>query len=82
MLALSISGLDLKTFALTSCFVDDEKNVIISLDANKKENIILIESNIPLTYNDYEEYINKSQTHVEKMHKRFQKILIEKLNLK
>jgi hypothetical protein len=79
MLALCISGIDLKTFALTSCFTQDKKNVIISLDANKTENILLIEASVPLKIEEYKNYITKAQDDTSILYQKFKKFLIKRL---
>jgi len=79
MLALSISGIDLKTFALTSCFIEGEKTVTISLDSNKPDNILLIDSNTPLKFNEYMEYITLAQVEINELYKKFKQVFIKKL---
>jgi hypothetical protein len=81
MLALSISGIDLKTFAISSYFIEENKNILISLDANKKDNILLFESSHSLNLEDIDKYISLSQENVEQSYKRFQRILMEKLSI-
>jgi hypothetical protein len=79
MLALSISGIDLKTFALTSCFIEDEKTVTISLDSNKPDNILLIDSSTPLKFNEYMEYLALAQAEITELYKKFKQVFIKKL---
>jgi hypothetical protein len=81
MLALSLSGIDLKTFALTSSFIHNEKNISISLDANKMENILLIESSVALKIDDHIKYINEATKIISELYKKFKTVLLKKLNL-
>lgn len=82
MLALGISGIDLKTFALTTCFIEQEKNVIVTLNANTPENILLVEASSPMKINDYKIVIEKAKGDVVELFKHFKKALINKLDLR
>jgi len=79
MLALSISGIDLKTFALTCCIKENGKAVTISLDSNKPDNILLIDSITPLKFKEYIEYIQLAQMEITDLYKKFKQVLIKKL---
>jgi ribonuclease PH len=79
MLALSISGIDLKAFALTTYFQKDEKNLIISLDANKTDNVLLVESNKPFKLKEYKDIIQIAQTEIAEIYQKFKRVLIKKL---
>jgi len=81
MLALVLSGIDLKSFSLCTFFQDEAKSLelIISLDANNPENIMLIESNLPLKMEMYKKYLEKSKDQVMELYKRFKKVLLKKL---
>lgn len=79
MLALSISGIDIETFALTSCFSENGRTINITLDSNKPDNILLIDSNVPLKLNEYMEYIEIAQNEITELYKKFKQVLIKKL---
>jgi hypothetical protein len=79
MFALSTSGVDLKTFALTTSFNLRETNLIISLDANKPDNILLLESSVPLHLDVYRHYIKTSKEEVVDLFNKFKKVLYRKL---
>jgi len=79
MLALCISGIDLKTFALSSSFVDNNLEMIISLDANKPDNILLIESNMPLKLHLYQYYLGQSKSEVMDLYQKYKKVLLKRL---
>jgi hypothetical protein len=76
MLALSISGIDLKTFALTTYFDD----LIISLDANRPENILLIEAVSPRKATEIRDLIENAQTEIRKLFDKFKRVLMKKIN--
>ena len=78
MLALSLSGIDLKTFALTTFFI--EKNLIISLDSNRVDNILMIETDIPIKLDDLKASIEKAKEQISSMYRRFQKVMMKKIN--
>ena len=78
MLALSLSGIDLKTFALTTFFI--EKNLVISLDSNRVENILMLETDIPIKLDDIRQSIEKAQEEISNMYKRFQLIMMKKIS--
>jgi hypothetical protein len=79
MLTLSLSGIDLKTFALTTSFNLRQTNLIISLDSNKPENILMLESNTPLDFEVYRHYIKTAKDEIVELYKRFKKVLYKKL---
>jgi hypothetical protein len=79
MLTLSLSGIDLKTFALTTSFNLRQTNLVISLDANKPDNILLLESNAPLDFEVYRHYIQTSKEEIVELFNRFKKVLYKKL---
>lgn len=79
MLALSISGIDLKTFSLSTSFYENDTTLLISLDANKPDNILLIESSVPLKLKIYKEYLEKAKEEVTVLYKSFKKALLNKL---
>lgn len=76
MLALSLSGIDLKTLALTT-FEDD---MIISLDANRPDNILLIESDKPRKAMDLKDSIESAQIEIKKFFDKFKRVLMKKIN--
>ena len=80
MFALSISGIDLKTFALTTSFNLRETDLLISLDANKPDNILLLESSIPLKLEVYRHYIQTAKEEVKELYNKFKKVLLKKLS--
>jgi hypothetical protein len=80
MFALSISGIDLKTFALTTSFNLRETDLLISLDANKPNNILLVESSIPLKLEVYRHYIQTAKEEVKELYNKFKKVLLKKLS--
>ena len=80
MFALSISGIDLKTFALTTSFNLRETDLLISLDANKPDNILLVESSIPLKLEVYRHYIQTAKEEVKELYNKFKKVLLKKLS--
>jgi hypothetical protein len=79
MLSLSISGIDLKAFALTTYFQDGGDNILVSLDAHKTDNILLIESSKPLKKKQYMEYIESAQNEITGIFDKFKKHLSKKL---
>ena len=79
MLALSLSGIDLKTFALTTGFNEDHSNLLISLDANKPDNILLLESSKPVKIEVYKEFIQNAKNEVNDLYKRFKTVLLKRL---
>jgi hypothetical protein len=79
MLTLSISGIDLKTFSLSTSFYENDTNLLISLDANKPDNILLIETSVPLKLSVYKGYIEKAKEEVIVLYKSFKKALLNKL---
>jgi hypothetical protein len=81
MLALSISGIDLKAFALTTYIERGDNNVLVSLDANKTENVLLIETNSPMKIKDYKEVIQVAQVEIGQLFSKFKRVLVKKLAL-
>ena len=79
MLTLSLSGIDLKTFALTTSFILRQTNLIISLDANKPENILMLESNSSLDLEVYKHYFQSAKDEIVELYNRFKKVLYKKL---
>jgi hypothetical protein len=79
MLTLAISGIDIKTFALSTSFLEDNKNVIITLDANKTENIIFIDSHLPINLKEYKYFLETAKEEIKGLFNRFKKVLIRKL---
>jgi hypothetical protein len=80
MLALGISGIDLKAFALTTYFEKNDTNIIVSLDANKSEDILLLESDKPLKIKEYKELLQMAQVDIGQIFNSFKKVLIKKLS--
>ncbi len=80
MLALSLSGIDLKSFALTTSFNLRESNLLISLDANKPEKVLLLETDKPLKIEIYENYIKQAQEEVNELFGKFKKNILKKLS--
>jgi hypothetical protein len=76
MLTLSLSGIDLKTFALTTYFDD----LIISLDANRPDNILLIESEKPRKTRELREAIESAQLEIKNLFDKFKRVLMRKIN--
>lgn len=81
MLALSISGVDLKTFALTKASVEDKHNILYTLDANRPDNVLLVESNSPMKLELYRRYFEQSKEEVKCLYEKFKAVLFRKLNL-
>ena len=79
MFALSISGIDLKTFALTTGFNENNKNLIITLDANKTDKIIFLESENSFSLDEYNTYVEKSKEEISELFNRFKNVLLKKI---
>jgi hypothetical protein len=80
MLALGVSGIDLKAFALTTYFEKGDTNVLVSLDANKTENVLLVESSKPMKVKEYKEILQMAQVEIGQIFKKFKKVLTKKLS--
>jgi len=75
MLALSLSGIDLKVLALTT----SEDNVLITFDANNLENILSLESEDPMSIEKYEMILKSATEEIVDMTKKFKMSLVKKL---
>lgn len=81
MLGLSISGIDLKLFALSTCFKKKEQSIIIALNVNSLDKIVLLESSSPLQLQEYNDYIVKAKETCADLFKKFKIALVKKLKL-
>lgn len=80
MLGLTLSGIDLKSFALTTSFTLRETDLLISLDANKPDNVLLLETDKPLKIEVYEKYIKQAQDEINELFTKFKKNILKKLS--
>ena len=81
LLAMCLSGIDMKAMALTKGFHSDGKSLIVSLDANDDSQLLYVDSNIPLKMEDYEQFVEYTKKSNEAMYKRIKMILYKKLQL-
>lgn len=96
MVALCLSGIDLKALALSKGFIDsNERSVLVSLDANteddindtenelpkRKANVLLIESNFPMQIDAYKTFIESTQKTNKDFYHNLKLLLYKKLKL-
>jgi hypothetical protein len=80
MFALSISGIDIKTFGLTTlCSDDDNSNLTICLDANNLDKILLLDSENALNLNEIKKYVEKAKQEILELFAKFKTILYKKI---
>ena len=80
MLCLSISGISLKIFSLSSFYQNPANlNFILSLDANNVKNILAINSNKSLKVEEYKEIIGKLELQITNLYDEYKKIMMKKL---
>ena len=80
MLCLSISGISIKVFSLSSYYINQaDLNFILSLDANNLKNILAINSNKGLKIEEYKNIIAKLQEEIRVLYDGFKKIMMKKL---
>jgi hypothetical protein len=80
MLCLSISGISIKVFSLSSYYLNQgDLNFILSLDANNLKNILSINSNKGLKIEEYKNIIAKLQEEIRVLYDGFKKIMMKKL---
>ena len=80
MLCLSISGISIKIFSLSSYYINQANlRVILSLDANNLKNILAINSNKSLKIEEYKNIIAKLQEEIRVLYDEFKKIMMKKL---
>lgn len=67
--------------ALTTYFGDKEDKIdlLVSLDANKPNNILLLESSFPMQINKYKAYLEKSKEEIIDLYAKIKKVLLKKL---
>lgn len=76
MLALCLSGIDLKAMVLSKGFNDNSgRSLLISLDANNGDNIMNLDSNFAFTNEELEMYLNKTKQSNEDVYKKIKKVL-------
>jgi len=80
MLALNLSGLDLKVFALTTKYTCNNNNILITFDAINTENILFFDSDEPLSIQNYENIISNSSEEIKEFYIKFKKLLVKKLS--
>ena len=85
MLALNLSGIDLKVFALTTKLTLNSlnsvgvNNILITYDANNTENILFLDSEEPLSIEEGESVLQKGAEDIQKFYKKCKLFLIKKL---
>ena len=77
MLAFNLSGIDLKTFALSTYFIKDTIECLICLDTNNFNNIIMIESNQSIQIDDYKLFYVEGKKEVSHLLEKFKSLLIK-----
>ncbi len=79
MFALGISGIDLKTFGLTTLCTEDNLNMTICLDANNPEKVLLLESEDALNLHQINEFVEKSKLEISDLFAKFKSKLLKKI---
>lgn len=79
MLCLSLSGISLKIFSLSSYKINEDNNIIVSLDANNLKNILNFNTEKALKIMEYKQLLDTLGEDIRILYDEFKKIMMRKL---
>ena len=81
LLAMCLSGIDMKAMALSKGYRFNDKSIIITLDANDDSQLLFVDSNVPLLIEDYDKFVESTKKSNEEVYKKIKMILYKQLKL-